>query len=477
MHCRQTLCTAIFFPFIPWINQYKYPAASLMPHQPAVGYLTGTDTICLQELDTLYLKNKGGVSWEMKKQIGNPLVCAGFAAALAIAMLMGCAGEKKVDYHIDGVEKEPQTDGDSPKGTIAQFAEETAWNEIWNIEEGVEETVHVTVDAQVLVPDVKEMYVVEVTVPKFDVAFKERAVKIIFGGEDVSCDDETDEYTGKMDGITYTLRFDEHFGEEGYYTDSQWFSLQAKNFEEICPEEYEGYVHHMEHPYMFNDVYMEAAENECKLSLQEAEKIARNFLEEFGLEYPVLAYTKPLIWGDETLDSRTCNKWPANGYVFTYNYGVENVSFTDLGYSYVNLVMEEGKIPRYSMYASATVYVTDKGVIFMVADNPVETVSISDSVELLPLDTIKEIMKEEMTNRYGDFRFIFKWAANELEFTHMELIYFRVNDKENPERYSYVPAWRLSEQIGQYGQWNSEIRNPVIINAIDGSVISIFDEI
>lgn len=460
---------------------------------------------------------------------------AGTIVMLLTILLTGCGNEKNVDYNIDGVTEETRTENNNGKKSVSQFADEENWNEVWTVDEGVEDPVEITIDAEVTIPEAEEMSVVEVRVPEFDVKFKEHAVKTLFEGNDVYYNDlehlpkkeleelymenkewyesattemeretarkhmqeyekllenasdtytladsyEVDEYIGEVNGITYELWVSDFYGETGWDINAQWFNFYAANIEEICPDEYEGYTHYMEHRYMTCDRYTNVGENECDISIEDAEKVARDLLKELGLEYPVLAYTKPLIWGDSTLSDENMYDWPANGYAFTFEYGVDEVSFTGLGtnYDYVNLVNSEAdEVPQYSMMATASVYVTEKGVIDLHAYSPVETVDISESVELLPLDTIKEIMKEKITTEYEDFRFINLMAANELTFDHMELIYFRVRDTGNSKQYSYVPAWRLTSQIGDAVQNNLSIRNPVVINAIDGTLINVYDE-
>lgn len=471
----------------------------------------------------------------MKKQIWKRLLCVGLVTSLAMGFLTGCGNEKNVDYNIDGVKEEAQTENSNGKKSVSQFANETSWNEVWTIEEGVEDPVQITIDAEVTIPDTEEMFVVEVKVPEFDVKFKEHTVKTLFQGNDVYYNDtehlpkqeleklyrenkewyenadtemareaarkhvqeyeelldnasdtytladsyEVDEYIGEVNGITYELWVSDFYGETDWDINAQWFNFYAANTEEICPDEYEGYTNYMAHRYMTCDRYAGVGENECDISIEDGEKMARDLLQDLGLEYPVLAYAQPLIWGDSSLSAENIYDWPANGYVFTFEYGVDGVSFTGAGAGYDFMYMrnsKEDEVFQYSMTATAIVYVTDKGVINLHVYSPIETVDISESVELLPLNTIKEIMKEKITTEYEEFRFVYMMEANELTFDHMELIYFRVRDTENSKQYSYVPAWRLTEQVGDAVQNNLSIRNPVVINAIDGTLIHVYDE-
>lgn len=473
----------------------------------------------------------------MKKQIWMRPLCIGLTATLCMGLLPGCGKEKEIDYHVDGDTEISQTEGDGGKTALSQFAGETIWEDSWTLEEDEDATIELTVDAQIVIPDVEEMYVVEVTVPEFDAGFKEHVTETLFGGNVVYYNDvehlpkkeleiiyddykrryeeataeadreyfaaymtyyenlletagdtympadafDVNEYIGEKDGITYELYFSDIYGGEDWSLNIQYFSFYATNFEEICPEGYEGYSGYMAHPYMNLDRYTNVGENECMLSVEEAEGMARELLEELGLEYPVLAYAKPLMWGNETLSSENIyDDWPANGYVLTFEYGMDDLSFTGFGsggqYSvgYSSDTYEMGEQQPYSLGAFAEVYVTDKGVIGVFVNNPMETTNISESVELLPLDTIKGIMKD---NADKPFETLDSSYSLKETYTHMELIYFRVRDKENTMNYSYIPAWRLSDQIGDPLMGNWSIRNSLIINAIDGTWIDLFDEI
>lgn len=473
----------------------------------------------------------------MKKQVWMRTLCIGLTVTLCMGLLSGCGKEKEIDYHVDGVTENSQAESGDGKTALAQFTGETIWEDNWLLEESEDATIELTVDAQIVLPNVEEMNVVEVTVPEFDADFKEHVTETLFGGNVVYYNDvehlpkkeleilyddykrrydeaisESDRdylatymtyyeklletagdtytpadsydvngYIGEKDGITYKLYFSDIYGGEDWAFNIQYFEFYAANFEEVCPEEYEGYAHYMMHPFMDVDRYTNVGENECKLSVEEAENVAREMLEELGLEYPVLACAKPLMWGDGTLSAENIyNGWPANGYVLQFEYGVDDISFTGFGsdgqYSvgYSSDTYEMGEQQPYSTAAYAYVYVTDKGIINLSVNNPVETTNISESVELLPLDTIKGIMKD---NADKPFEALDSSYSLKETYTHMELIYFRVRDKENPMNYSYIPAWRLSEQLGTPVMNNWQIRNSLIINAIDGTWIDVFDEI
>ena len=118
----------------------------------------------------------------------------------------------------------------------------------------------------------------------------------------------------------------------------------------------------------------------------------------------------------------------------------------------------------------------DKGVIGMRAYHPIETVSVSEGVDLLPLDDVKGIIKDQLVNHFADFRFKVEKLDGEkyIQFEHLELIYFRVRNRENEGYYSYIPAWRLfSDALASSRNF---FEDPLLINAIDGSAIDFYEE-
>lgn len=481
----------------------------------------------------------------MKKLNLKCILCMGLATVLCIGFCSGCGREKEIDYQVDGVSGQSITERGNVaiaggKNSLSQFAGETVWTDAWTVEEIENATIEIEVDAQVILPDVEEMYVVEVTVPEFDEAFKEHVSETLFGENTVYYNDvahlpkkelneiymeyralydavtsepdreyygeqlqvyeklmaaagdtyipaeayTANNYIGEKDGVTYELYFSGAYGREDWALSNQYFNFYPLETEKVRPEGYEECVFYMAHPYMTVERYINVGENECKFSLEEAESMARELFDELGLEYPVLDYAKPLMWGDETMSSENIyhGDWHANGYVLSFSYGVEGISFAGFGtggqyqIGFATDTFEFGEQQPYIASAFADVYVSDKGIISVFVDGPVETTKISDSVELLPLDTIKEIMQENKVKPFDAMISYSDYTYTEI-YTHMELIYFRVRDRENPLKYSYIPAWRLSEQMGDPVMNNRGIRNALIINAIDGTWIDIFDEL
>jgi hypothetical protein len=127
----------------------------------------------------------------------------------------------------------------------------------------------------------------------------------------------------------------------------------------------------------------------------------------------------------------------------------------------------------YGLDTQIQISVTDDGVIEAYIDNPIEIISTTDNVQLLPLEQIEKILKEELTEDLDQFQLQPGRQENTYYFNKMELIYLRVKNPEKEEEYSYVPAWRLCRNYTVSG--SMDIRNAVFINAMDGSIIHLSD--
>lgn len=454
-----------------------------------------------------------------------------------LLFLAGCGRKEKVDYQILGEEMDNlSAEISGQKSQLMQFQEET-WKENWEIEDTDGGVIEVTVEAEILLPEVKTMSVITVTAPKFDAEWKERIAKGIFGEEEIFYNDlehlprrelekrcaeydsrlesneeairedaklsvrkleklmenasdtytpvqsyEGDEYLGEIEGISYELNFYEIEDYMGRDADLQWFDFHAADLASLCPKEYKNaYPYYWSHPFMTCEQYDKRATNDCELSEAEARKLAESFLEELGLEYPVFTESRPLLWCDESMDYMNCNNYPANGYAFSYEYGMDELSFP--GFEPDSILYENDSYSPdrsgQSKYAQATLYVMDQGVIGAYIENPIETTQVSENVTLLPLSSVKEILKEQIREKYPEFYYESNAKTMEdrrkLLFTHLELIYYRVNDGKSDENYSYIPVWRLGEnQVDRSRMEDREyIKNPVLINAIDGSEIDL----
>lgn len=238
----------------------------------------------------------------------------------------------------------------------------------------------------------------------------------------------------------------------------------------------------------------ETAENECMYSMEEAKNLAENFMKKFGRDSQVCIEEKPVMWHGRTLDANknvTEEKYVLYGYTFTYGTGIDDIAFSmfpDL-WNYDVTWTDEVLDAKRDMEAGIAsdivgekddammklldmfngdrveITVTDEGIVSLSIQAPVTIIDITGAVRLLPLNAIKDIMKNELAEN-GD-KYDFKWDKR---FNNLELMYLKTKDETAENVYSYVPTWCLSkkDEMGQH-------YHPVFVNAIDGSVLYIME--
>lgn len=450
-------------------------------------------------------------------------------SAAVLLFISGCGREEKVDYQIDGIEESAPTQESAGRSGLIQFEGAELWQDTFEVPGSGD----LEVNARIIVPN-QNPSVVEVREPEFDASYKKTIANALFDevyygdyahlprkdleklsamGQDGDLaltleffseeafeqewqdfwdaldhmEDAADIYTpaeeyagykyiGAYEGELYSLSFLEDSGENSRRRRKQ-ILVKRTDFDQLYPEKLLEKENLQYEPWSLG----EWVENKCLLSREDAEEEAKAFVGKLGLDYSSASTIFPLLWGNEpdalSLSGQTeGTDWEVNGYVFTFDLGVDNISFVDYGIEtdYFNFWIqpEEAEL-QYSMQACLQIYVTDQGVICAKANNPLEIVGIKEDVELLPLDTIKSLLKKEAQEQSEAYHFN-TYITN--GFDEMELLYFRIRDREHPGNYSYVPAWRLAS-ITRDSQGNlMQIYNQILINAIDGSTIHFLDE-
>lgn len=471
------------------------------------------------------------------KRIGGALL----AGCLMMGTLSGCSDRKTVDYDLDGKEETEERNG---SGGMAQFADA----EKWTLEENFTGTdgkqFKLSVNADIKVPAVDSMSVVEVEETVADAEFKERLMKAFYNGDTVYYHDpahqtkeeleaaisaseegiegmngylesmagyeklpgyaeniqdiqnqiaeleealqeyqeiyETagDEYTpaeefdscndfiGYRDGVAYGIHFPEA-GDNSGITISPW---SVKDVLDI-PESLKDYEHVTWMPGA-----AEEGDNQCSLSMEDARKLADELAELCGGSNQVLCEAAGLEWygwneGDETITTYSDTS-VLYGYCFTYGNGVDGLAFQSFG-TYADYVDLDTVSPSdegfYDLLDSMEIMVVDDGV-FITMQNPITVNRITEQVEMLPLSSIEDILKNEVMENSDRYHYN-AWSQGVTKsFNLLELIYFRVKNNDTPGSYSYVPAWRLSQEASGYN-------HPILVNAIDGSVIYLEEEL
>jgi hypothetical protein len=465
----------------------------------------------------------------MKRKLLIQCISIGLAGCLSFA---GCA-DKNVNYDIDGATEAGRFQ--RGKTGVKQFAGAEAWTDEWTVKTSKGNTAVISIDADIIVPTAEQMSVLEVKETGYDKKYKKSMVKQVFDDEEVYYNDishmtrkelaelraeckllykanswdlanlqlkekmkecdaalkeakdtytlaedfSMNEYWGKRAGIPYKLSFmeDQRFTEESMVISRRNKSMiiSPKDVYQVCPQKFRE-TENLTYEAWDWELHGIMTENLCKLSEEEAKKEAQSFVDDLELGDLAYAYSEFLVWGDKVKES----EWTAEGYVLYFGFGIDDMAFMEYGteedYWNFNTKRKETEASQYSLNARVAVHVTDAGVIGAKVFNPVEAISVSKGVELLALEDIQGIIKEQLTNHMGFFRFTFPMSGNTIELNEMELIYFRMRDGKKLGCYSYVPAWRLAYVLRDGSRRVDSIQNQVLINAIDGSMIDFFEE-
>lgn len=420
----------------------------------------------------------------------------------------GCES-KKVDYGLDGDAQKDKEDGE---GSLAQFENAENWVDEWKFTGEDGEELVWTLDAKIVVPELDNMSVVEAKKEEMNASFREDFLKEFFQNGDIYYYDEahytrseitseiqrieelqqenpeddylsevleeyqellsqaSDEYTKAeaFDSITeYAGYRDDYFYKVRFWDNdmSAWMVDETAEYPESLSE----------YPYISTfDAYSselgEETPNECRYTMEEAKTLAESFLRELGRDNQICAKAEPIMWrgsnaGGESIASD--DKFVFYGYELTYGTGVDGVAFTqfpDFGAFDITWRTQQDLEDGYNGdYVSITL--TDKGITSLSIASPVTLADTIGPQTLLPLDTVKGIMKKEVEEHPEEYVY-----SNMYQFNEMQLMYMKMHN-ETGDGCSYVPVWCLS-YMDEYGG-SKTYMNPVLVNAIDGNVLYI----
>lgn len=451
----------------------------------------------------------------------------GIICCITLWMLSGCS-DKKVDYdsNISQNNAEVEEGGEKEKSSsLEQFKQAETWHDDLSLEPGEGRKINFGIDANIIVPDTDTMSVVEVESIPVDAAFKEKVLSAFFEGTDIYYHDEahyTKEELEKLiaqqeefvASIRESAEKEAEYGLSGgadssaEYLDMMEEKLQnyrklletakedytlAEEFESCS--EYLGYRNDMlcradftDNDYRYNSISIfpqlyngpeelkkndfqypqwetgkteeklgkESGENQCSFSMEEAQKVAEQFLSQIGLSSLVCTKADNLYWmgydedsEDSEQNSNSSGEYVPYGYYFEFEVAVAGNSLG--GEKAISGSDVTGGLNN-------VITVTDDGIIEVYLHYLVNVTNITNQVELLPLSTIQKIIKNELSEHPDTYHITQSSHAGTLE-----LMYLRVQDENNEGSYSYIPVWRLSDALHSY--------SPVMVNAIDGSVI------
>lgn len=393
----------------------------------------------------------------MKKRNTTKLFVTVLAASI---FLTGCQSAD-VDYNLNESQEEgTETEQDS-LSTLAQFSNLEPWNETFIIKTPEGKDFTVQIDAEIEVKPIDHMSVIEVE---------------ILGEEDITYDFGKEmaypvtKYTGLLPNEWYDLDAEPTTLENIYYLPDD-INLRR-----------EGYTHAKY--YALSEWSLTGEEstaikekNTCSMSQEEAEAVEQEFILKAGFSMYQKADTSDLLWYYSSGDKEDC--YIKDGYMVTFELADDmGILMGENEGDYKEFMdLRSDRIP--SLKVCVDVYVADEGVFDLRIENPVRVVNTTKISSFLSFDAIKNILRNSFEENFEKTYVISDAFANtqeKLYINSIELIYFRVKNPETEGIYSYIPAWRFCRRMKVGGDEEKVIYSPVIINAIDGTVIDLREQ-
>lgn len=283
--------------------------------------------------------------------------------------------------------------------------------------------------------------------------------------------DSCNEFVAKRDDIVFELNF--KTDSDGYlkeingrplfqesYDEEQDFTVVEQYYGAPSLRDYEGRSSNNEgYPSKNESIF---GENESKFSFEESQKLVDDFINKMGITYQEKCGECDYEWyafKDDIYEVESIIRW---GYKFSYGFGMEDIVFSDhLNFEEV-VYLQDGSIwpDDYFEQPKSCITVTDYGISEFTITAPVNVVKTSEKVELLPVDSIYKVMKDELQNNPDKYN-----LKGSVTFKSLTLGYIRIKDSSDSTKYSYVPTWCLKACENNFDYYL------VYVNAIDGTVI------
>lgn len=436
---------------------------------------------------------------------------------IILIIILGCSAcqNKEVDYVDEGIHT--QTESSKVDMTTGKIKDKLGVPDSWT--EKVDSDKGITIGANIIVPDVSSMKVVEASefhpsnedkkqfiasitseaVYDYPVAYdemtKEQLEEYIAYNEDclkqssdIMQDNEKEDIKNTLQELYtyYELAPEEYslttdYSSYSYYTkyDNRNVIIQFMGGDEntdiiMRSDDYnvniESEVYDIVGFQIMNkEIY---AENKCKLNEDDAKELAYGFVDKLGYGDFEIVDTYPLAC---TAYKNNEHELIYNGYTFVMNRNIYGVTVDARDWTlphshpqseYMSSMSEEynGWVqwPGYG-FEIMYVCVNDDGVVYFSYRAPYKLGEvISSDVNLLSFDRIQNTIREEIIKQEG----IYDYKL----FNNMELKYVPIKDEVNPGKYSIIPVWILS--AGDVYSTSAY----VVVNAIDGTIVYMYEQ-
>lgn len=226
-----------------------------------------------------------------------------------------------------------------------------------------------------------------------------------------------------------------------------------------------------------NTDYNAFGTNRCKLTEEELEKLACDFLSDLGFEgFKMTACTdlgvEAYSIGDDE-GELTGDKYYDGAYVVlerqVEGVRVDSDRYFDCKPSYVdseayNKALENMPLPLWHYQGERVeMEINETGVIMCIYTNPTKILDTqAENVKILDYSQIQSCYQATLKTLTVDADY-----PSEFSLNNMELLYYKLEDPESANHYSIVPVWRLGTDKELW----------IMLNAIDGSFISVYPKL
>lgn len=261
--------------------------------------------------------------------------------------------------------------------------------------------------------------------------------------DELAADYSADAYRGKKNDVEYSVSF---FADESRNR-SAWLlqAVDEKSFLEmdVATDEIESFE-------------TSNGNNLCKLTQEDAMQQSLDICEDLGMFNMVPIATNDVKWkaGSDT---------EVNGYVVKLARQIEGLAVDSSVYLDIETYLDGESVKLSYSTECVEICLNDKGLISVFCKGIMNEEEMSEPVKLLEFDQVQEVFRQELKS--VERGFFDGWQT-------MKLSYTRIASETDPDKFTYIPTWRL--QINRYATEGPLLMKPhyLWINAIDGSRIN-----
>ncbi len=436
------------------------------------------------------------------------------ASCLAL-LFTGCDKEEEVIYDMDNSSKENHlnevdtTEVQKIDGNLAKQlgVTDTVWKE--TISTGEED---IYVNATITIPEVSDMYTLEVSEHYYAPEEKKKLVEYFMGTDSVKVNVDkvpTKEWARKRIELCDNVVRSEYPADQGSYAQS--YLNEKKRLESFtsklpAKEDVSDMItDYSENHYICNkdgveytlsfDVNKEenrsswmmsvVDENDfsdrglypvyetsgldnnlSKMTKEEACEKAEAICKDIGLEDMKAISAYDLLIQSMVVTSDSMENSRCDGYYIVLTRGIEGIAVNCTRYYGKDMYLDTERMINGYAPEKVIIAINDNGLLEMTYEGCLTRKAMGSPVKLLEYEQIQNIMRSELEHLEVQSN---TWRSLSLE-------YIRVWKEAKSDEYIYIPAWHLSVDA-PYAQWDS---NPasynIWVNAMDGSLIDLSEE-